>query len=157
MIVLGAIETVIELGDIEHSIEIEAPVEDIFDFTGDWRNLPQYFPGIYEWQPTTHMTEGEGARFSYKTRQLGVEFYIETEIITVVLNQERTFRTISGADIKAQWLFESMNGRTKTTYVLDYDVPVPIVGKIIDALLVRPKQEERVKEMLENLKMLIED
>lgn len=154
---LGVVNHMIELGVIKKSIIIDASPEEVFDFTGDWRNLPEYQTGIENWKPTTETTRGEGARFSYTTKELGMEFDIETEIIKVTPNEERVWETVSGADIEAKWLFESLNGETKVTYVLDYNLPVPIIGNILDALLVRERREIWVENMLQNLKTLIEE
>jgi len=154
---LSVINPMLELSEINRSVVIDASAEEVFDFTDDWRNLPEYQPGIKDWQPTTEKTRGEGARFSYTTKELGMEFDIETEIIEVSLNEKRAWKTVSGADIEAQWFFEPLNGRTKTTYILDYDLPIPIIGNIIDVLLVRERREIWVEDMLQNLKTLIEE
>jgi len=145
---LSVINTLLELGEISKSIVIDASAEEVFEFTGDWR---------FFWQPTTEKTEGEGARFSYTTKELGIDFDIETEIIRVSLNEKRVWKTVSGADIEAQWFFEPLNGSTKTTYIIDYDLPIPIIANIIDVLLVRERREIWVEDMLQNLKTLIEE
>lgn len=154
---LSVINSMLELSEINKSIVIDASAEEVFDFTGDWRNLPKYQPGIKDWQPTTEKTRGEGARFFYTTKELGMEFDIETEIIKATLNEKRAWKTVSGADIEAQWFFEPLNGRTKTTYILEYGLPIPIIGNIIDVLLVRDRREIWVEDMLQNLKTLIEE
>ncbi len=154
---VGVINSMIELGEINKSIVIDASPEEVFNFTGDWRNLPEYQTGIKNWQPTTENTMGEGARFSYTTKELGIEFDIETEIVEVTLNEERVWKTVSGADIEAKYLFEPQNGRTKTTYILDYNLPIPVIGNILDALLIRKSRELWVDNMLQNLKTLIEE
>ena len=157
LIGLGFINSTIETGEIKKTIVINATPEEVFNFTGDWRNLPKYQTGIKNWQPTTEDTRGEGARFSYTTNELGMEFDIETEIIEVTLNEERVWKTVSGADIEAKYLFESQNGKTKTTYILDYNLPIPIIGNILDVLLVRESRELWVENMLQNLKTIIEE
>lgn len=154
---LSVINTMLELDEISKSIVIDASAEEVFEFTGDWRNLPKYQTGIKDWQPTTEKTKGEGARFSYTTKELGMDFDIETEIIRVSLNEKRVWKTVSGADIEAQWFFEPLNGSTKTTYIIDYDLPIPIIANIIDVLLVRERREIWVEDMLQNLKTLIEE
>ncbi len=157
LIGLSVINSMIELGEINRSIVIDASPNEVFSFTGDWRNLPKYQKGIKNWQPTTENTRGEGAKFSYTTNELGMEFDIETEIVDVTLNEERVWQTVSGADIEAKYLFEPQNGRTKTTYILDYNLPIPIIGNILDVLLVRESREVWVENTLQNLKKLIEE
>ncbi|MEF8822724.1 MAG: SRPBCC family protein [Desulfohalobiaceae bacterium] len=151
------INSMLELGKINKSIVIDASPKEVFSFTGDWKNLPEYQKGIENWQPTTENTRGEGAKFSYTTNELGIEFDIETKIVDVTLNEERVWRTVSGADIEAKYLFEPQNGRTKTTYILDYNLPIPIIGNILDVLLVRESRELWVENTLQNLKKLIEE
>ena len=141
---------------IKKNIEINASVERVFDFTDDGRNTAKYYDSIHDWKPITEKYRGKGARFAYKTKSLGMEFDIETEITDVVLNKGRIFNTIRGPKIKAEWVFVPVDNKTKVTYILEYQLPIPIIGSILDALFVKQKREADIEKMLQNLKRLLE-
>ncbi|UCG59119.1 MAG: SRPBCC family protein, partial [Phycisphaerales bacterium] len=108
---------------IERQIEIKAPVEDVFNYTQDWRNYALFYAGIYEWRPATERVTGKGARFAYKAKALGKEFEVETEVIDEVVNSSRSFASVTGARTRGQWLFEPSPGGTKVTYRAEYELP----------------------------------
>ena len=43
---------------IERSIEIKASVEEVFKFATNWQNKLNWYPGIYDFKPTTEKTRG---------------------------------------------------------------------------------------------------
>ena len=45
---------------IEKSVVIGAPLDKVYAFAMDWRNLTRYFEYIYEVKPITEETVGEG-------------------------------------------------------------------------------------------------
>jgi hypothetical protein len=46
-------------------------------------------------------------------------------------------------------------GATRVIYDMSYDVPVPIVGRLIDVLASEPLWTKRVEKSLRNLKPLL--
>jgi len=141
---------------IEKSIEIRTPVEDVFNFTRNWENYSRFYEGIYDWRPTTEITSGKGARFVYKAKALGREYEIETEVIEEVENKSRSFASVSGAETRGEWLFEPLDNGTRITYIAEYKLPIPIMGGILDTLLIKPKREAFSDKLLQNLKRLLE-
>jgi hypothetical protein len=49
-------------------------------------------------------------------------------------------------------VFEPKGTGTRLTYVLEYSLPVPIVGRLLDSLLMRPGWQRRLENSLQNLK-----
>jgi uncharacterized membrane protein len=144
------------MGTVEGSIEIKLPVESVIAFLEDWHNAEKWYEGIYDWKPTTENTTGNGARFSYKVKDLGIETRYETEMFNHIKNKGFSLRSIEGPKVDEQYLFEPIEDGTRVTYTMDYDVPLPIVGGLLDALFFKSLWAQRVQRSLQNLKRLLE-
>lgn len=69
---------------IEKSIEIEAPVDKVFDFVAaEWEKKMSFFEGVYDWRLTSGKTMGDGARCAYKVKILGTETEIEKRSVAL--------------------------------------------------------------------------
>ena len=51
---------------IEASVEIQAPVADVFAFASDWQRWEDWWEGVSQFRPTTEVTRGNGTRYAYK-------------------------------------------------------------------------------------------
>ena len=145
-----------EMTRIEKSIEIKAPVENVFEFVADWHNTAKFYEGIYDLKPTTE-ARGEGARFIHKAKVLGIESETEYEVSDFVENEGWTSTSVRGIETKVQWIFASLDDGTKVTHIVEYKPPIPIVGVVVDALLVKRQWETNIQRSLQNLKRLLED
>ena len=149
-------EEVREMTRIEKSIEIKAPVEKVFEFAADWHNTEKFFEGLYDFKPTTEKTRGEGTRFAYKIKALGIESEIEYEVSNLVENEGWSGTSVRGIETRFHWIFASLDDRTKVTHIAEYKPPIPIVGVVVDALLVKRQWETNIERSLQNLKRLLE-
>jgi uncharacterized membrane protein len=141
---------------IERSIEIEAPVEEVFDYVADWRNKSNWYVGVLDWRPTTEQTKGVGARFVFKTKFMGMHPETEMETRTFIHDQSIEYASIRGIDLKRQVLFASLGDRTQITDISEYTLPLSILGGLVDTLSFRRRQERRAEQSLQNLKKLTE-
>ena len=147
----------ITMGKVGGSVEIKVPVESVIDFLEDWHNAEKWYEGIHDWKPTTENTTGNGARFSYKVKDLGIETRYETEMYDHAKNKEFRLESIEGPNVDEHYQFYPIKDGTRVTYTMDYDVPLPIVGSFLDVLYFRSLWEKRVQKSLQNLKRLLEN
>lgn len=141
---------------IEGSIEINASVEKVFQFAADWKNWPEFFEGVSDFRPTTETKRGNGSRFAYKAKLLGMKASVETEIQEFVENEGWAGVSVKGVESKTRWIFRQVNGKTKFTYGMSYSLPIPILGNVLDRLFVKPAWERIIKNSLQNLKERME-
>jgi len=141
---------------IERSIEIDVPVSKVFAYASDYNNWASFFVGVSDFIPTSNVKRGNGSRFSYKVKLLGIKASVETEITEFNENVGWKGVTVRGVKGQTQWIFKQDNNKTKFTYILIYELPIPIISNIIDALFVRPAWQNIVTESLDNLKKIIE-
>jgi uncharacterized membrane protein len=144
------------MGKVGGSVEIHVPVEKVSAFLGDWHNTERWYEGIYGWKPTTEKTTGDGARFSYKVKDLGWQIQYEAEVFDFVKDQGVRARSVKGPKVDEQYWLEPIKGGTRVTYAMDYDVPLPILGGLLDAVVFKPLWAKRVQASLQNLKRLLE-
>lgn len=141
---------------IEKSVEIEAPVEKVFAFVTDWQNMSRFMQRTYGWRPISERTRGDGVRVAHRQKGLGREFAYECKTSDFVENAGFTLTSFKGPKARSQWTFERLDDRTKVTLIAEYSVPVPILGGILDALLVGRMAETMFDKSLQNLKALLE-
>lgn len=137
---------------IEHSVIIQAPVEQVFSYAADYRKWSEWFEGVSEFRPTTDVKQGNGARYAYKARLMGISARVETEIHDFVPSRGWTGVASKGMPHKTHWNFEPLGESTKFTYVLEYQLPVPLVGSLLDSLFMKPQWDKIISRSLENLR-----
>jgi hypothetical protein len=137
---------------VEHNILIQAPVKDVFSYASDWRKWSDWFEGVSDFKATTEVEQGNGARYSYKARIMGISAKVETEIHDFVQNAGWKGVATKGMPHKTYWIFESIGDGTKFTYALEYKLSIPLLGSLLDSLIMKPQWDRIIRNTLKNLK-----
>ena len=137
----------------KNSIKINAPIEKVFDFLKP-DILPEIWPSLVEVKNITELPNGRYS-WDWKYNMAGMNFNGTSENTEVVPNERTVSETTGGIESTITWLFESNDGGTKVTIVADYTVPVTLVGKLAESVIVRQNQKEG-ELILENLKTRME-
>lgn len=141
---------------VEATVRIGAPLAEVFAYASDWRKWEDWWDGVSDFKPTTELTRGNGTRYAYKAWIAGVTLNLETEIHEFKENVGWTGLAIKGPPHRTQWIFEDCGDSTKLTYVLCYSLPVPVLGPLLDVVLMRPGWRRRLEKSLQRLKNLFE-
>ena len=136
---------------IEGSIVIAAPVEEVFAYASDWKHWSEWFQGVSDFKPVTEIQCGNGARYSYRAKLLGIPAQVETEITEFRENQGWKGLGRGAVPHTTYWLFESIGTGTRFTYAQEYRVPPPLIGAILDKLFVRDQWRKMIDASLTNL------
>ena len=137
---------------LEHSIVIEAPIKEVFTYASDYQKWNEWFEGVSPFIPTTEITRGNGAKYKYKAKFLGATTTLETEIHDFVENVGWRGAAVKGMEHETYWNFEEIGSNTtKFTYGLEYKLPIPIIGFILDSILMQPQWNKIIKKSLQNL------
>ena len=142
---------------IEGTVEIPAPVEEVFAYAADWRRWAEWFEGVSDFEPTTEVTRGNGARYAYRAKMMGIRAKVETEIHDYVENAGWRGVGTRGMPHATRWIFEGRGSSTRFTYVQEYELPVPLIGPLLDSLLMKPAWRRIIDPSLENLKRHFEE
>ena len=142
---------------VEKSIRINAPADKVFRFAADYQNWDVFFVGVSDVKPTTEKTWGDGSKFVYKATVMGIPWLVGTEIHSFVENEGWRGKSFKGiVEHRTQWIFEPVDAGTEFTFAVDYKMLVPILGDILDKLIVKREWEGIVEGSLQNLKGIME-
>jgi uncharacterized protein YndB with AHSA1/START domain len=135
----------------ETTIIINAPVEKVFSYLQDEpTNLVEIWPSMVDVKDVQQLPNG-GTSFRWAYRMAGIRFEGTSEDIEYVANQRVVTKTKGGVEATYTWTFQPEDGGTKMTVMIEWTVPVPVLGKLAEALIVR-QQEREFELFLANLK-----
>jgi len=137
---------------IEASTIIPGAPDEVFRYASDWQKWDEWFEGVSDFQPTTEIVRGNGARYAYKARLLWFEARVETEITEFV--EGRGWKGIArkGMPHTTYWSFEAVDDHTRFTYALEYRIPIPVVGGLLDVAFLRKHWRRIITMSLGNLR-----
>jgi len=141
---------------IENSIVISVPVEKVFSYASDYQKWEDWFEGVSDFKPTTKTTRGNGTRYAYKARMMGLSIGIETEIQNFEENKGWEGSATKGMPHQTFWNFETVDSGTKMTYGLEYSIEVPFIGNWLDTTFMKPQWNKIIRNSLGNLKQKLE-
>ena len=141
------------MANVKKSIQINVPVEKVFDYLADQKSQPDWIPSMVEVWDTSEPTVG--STFKWKYKMAGVLLEGETEVTELV--QNKRLRTVSKGAVSSDWLFllESENGGTELELTIDYTIPVPVLGKVAEKIMLK-RNEKEADLAMENIKATLE-
>lgn len=140
------------MATIESTITISAPVEKVFEYTKP-ENLPEIWPSLVEVKNIKELANG-GYSWDWIYKMAGMNFNGSSEHVEFVEN-EYTVAKSTGIESTITWKYESVSGGTKMTSLTEYKIPVPLLGKVAEAFIVKMNENES-ETILANLKARLE-
>jgi uncharacterized protein YndB with AHSA1/START domain len=139
---------------VKESINIKRPVDKVFAYTTDAKNLPKWVSGITESEQTSHGPWGVGSTskgISYVAR---VSMKWTGEVTEFEMNSKWSINTTNrGVVFEEHWSYDPVDGGTKFTKV--YDMKIGWFLKLFTPMLVNMAQKS-LKVSLNNLKGILE-
>lgn len=142
--------------EIKRSIKINAPVEKVFKYASDYQKWPEFYEGVSDVKPTTETNRGNGAKFIYKVKMLGMKASVGTEITEFKENEGWIGNSFKGLEHKTQWIFKKSNSNTEFTHGLSYILPWYMGGRFFDKKFVQQAWIKIIENSLQNLKKIME-
>jgi len=93
--------------EIKRSIIIEAPVDKVFAYASDYQKWPEFFEGVSDFKPITETTRGNGTKYIYKAKALGIMATVGTEIQQFKENEGWVGKSFKGIEHQTQWISKS--------------------------------------------------
>lgn len=140
------------MASIKSTITINAPVEKVFEYTKP-DNLPEVWPSLVEVRNVKELPNG-GYSWDWVYKMAGVNFNGSSEHVEYAEN-ERTVAKSSGIESTITWLYEPVGEGTRMTSLTEYEIPVPLVGKVAEAFIHKMNENES-NTILANIKARLE-
>ena len=144
------------MAKIVRSVNISAPVEKVFEYMDDPSNMLEIWPSLLEVTDVQQTPEGVGSSNRWVYKLAGIRLKGKTEVVEYIVN-ERIVTKASGGGTKATYTytFESADGGTKLTCEVEYTIPIPVLGKLAEAFVVKLNENE-ADVFMANLKARME-
>lgn len=118
----------------EGSIVIDAPVEVVFAYANDPKNLPDYWVGVTEVKDIKRLPNG-GSSFKAVQKFAGMRFERTNEAVEYIPNERAVYKSYdTSGETTITAKYERMEGgKTRLSGVTTYPVPTPILGKMSES------------------------
>ena len=142
------------MAKIERSSTINASVEKVFAYISDPTNLPEWLPSLTDARDITG--EGVGQRWGWTYKMIGLSLKGESEVTEHIPNQRHVHKSTGGILSTWTYTFNPEAGGTRLNLVVEYTIPVPVLGKVAERLVLRQNEREadlamaNIKERLES-------
>jgi len=125
---------------IERSVAINAPIEKVFTYISDPTNELECIPGVMDIRDVTGQEVGQRCGWTYK--MMGISFKGESEVTECIPNERYVVKSTGG--IVSTWTFtvKPEASGTRLNVVVEYEIPVPVLGKVAEQLVLRQNERE---------------
>jgi ligand-binding SRPBCC domain-containing protein len=142
------------MATLKNSIVIHAPVEKVFAYMDEPTNLLEIWPSMVDIRNVKEIGGGKKT-YDWTYKMAGMKLDGSSEVLEYVLNQRTVVAGRGGIESKFVWTYTPVENGTQVTSQVEYKVPVPVLGKLAESIIV--KQNEREAEtLLANLKARME-
>jgi uncharacterized protein YndB with AHSA1/START domain len=138
---------------VKNGILIHAPVEEVFAYVDDPINLPEVWPSMIEATNLERLADGR-KRHEWVYKMAGIRFNGRSEDVEWVSN-ERIVTQTSGIDSTLVWTFQPEGDGTRVTLETTYTIPVPVLGRLAEAITIKLNENEGAV-LMANLKAKLE-
>lgn len=137
---------------IERHFSVEAPPERVFAFLADHANDPQWLPGLTD--SRNFAGEGTDYHWEWTYRMAGISFDGTGKVLEHDPPHRHVVETRGGIISTWAWTLEPEGKGTRIRLQLEYTVPVAMVGKIAERLLLK-QNEKAADEGVANLQRIL--
>ncbi|MFF3225923.1 SRPBCC family protein [Nocardia suismassiliense] len=124
------------MGHVEHSATCAAPVDFVFTYVADYRNVPNWMFGIRHFTPVGEQTSGVGAVFDTALHLGPTTLHLRADTIEWIDGARVTMRAIKGIEGRIRWDFATLGAEaTKVSATADYRVPGGLAGRALDRVI----------------------
>ena len=144
---------------VEATATVDAPAEDLFHFT-DWCYNTGWLPFVAKsWIVTLPRPDGLGEVTGMRGTMMGREIEWDGELIRHEPGRLWARKAISGLPLKMRMQAEMRlavveRRRTQVTFAMEYRVPYPILGWLMDRFYVQKEAHKMVQAAVKALRML---
>jgi uncharacterized protein YndB with AHSA1/START domain len=139
---------------IRKTVEIHAPVSQVFEYLCDPTKLPEIWPNVVE-VTNVKPTSGGSSTFDWTYKLSKMTFH--GHCTQKVVSPKEYVETVTRGPVPSsfRWTFETKAGWCEVTFEVDYTVDVPVVGRLGEAAAAILNERE-LNAMLARLRNALE-
>jgi uncharacterized protein YndB with AHSA1/START domain len=142
---------------IRKTVEIHAPVEQVFNYLLEPTNLPEIWPSVVEVSNVERSEDGT-CSFDWTYKMAGMRFpghYTQKVVSPKEYVEAQNESGRVGIPSSFRWTYESKAGWCELTCEVDYTVPVPVLGRLAEVAAATVDDRD-LETMLANVRHAIE-
>ncbi len=138
---------------MNQSVRINAPTDVVFAYVTGPATMAEWIPPMMETRDI--VGSGEGQQFEWTYKLAGLLFRGQGVVVEHVPNEVSVYQSIGA--ISSTWTFRvgSHDAGAKFTVDIAYDVPVPVLGKLAEHIIVN-RDARNLDVALANVKEILE-
>lgn len=138
---------------IHKSIDIKAPVKKVFSYVEDPKNEPEWMTSLVDVKDVKG--SGAGTHYNWTYKMAGLHFHGEAERVEDIQAKKIVDRTKGGIESTWTYSFDPHGDATTMNLDIDYSIPVPVLGKLAEKVLLRHNEREAEQDLI-NIKEKLE-
>jgi carbon monoxide dehydrogenase subunit G len=139
------------------SVEIAAPVEEVFTFVADRpERATSFLPGLARIDNVTPAEPGPGQTWDFEFDWFGLVISGRSRCTVLERPRQFQFRTETGSKSTWDYAFAPSGSGTRVTLDVDYEVPANLLARYASAGALEKMNHDRAAQALANLKGLLE-
>ena len=142
------------MAKLSRKTTIHARANDVFDFLEDKTHIPEFWPSMLEVSDIRELPNG-GKHYHWAYKMAGLRFEGDSDEVEVIPNEKLVSKNDKGIESTITWLMEGHGDDTDVTFEVEYKVPVPVLGRLAEHVVVKLNEHE-ADAMIANLKTQIE-
>ncbi len=148
------------LPKIGSDILIDAPVERVFARIAQHDSCEDWLVFVTHASYTTQQTTGAGTTAHHRGELAGRKMEWDGEIVEWAKDEKIVWRATSGAPKKMKMTAVNRvrpeEGKARYGLEMSYEMPYGLLGRLMDALLIRRRVREAIERSLRRLKAVVE-
>lgn len=138
---------------IKKTILIDATPKTLHRYLSDAKRIPEWLTNMEDVRAIKG--SGVGQKYQWTYRMAGLKLKGESEVTEDQPGKRRVTKTKGGVNSTWTYDLEPKNGSTHLTLKIDYEIPMPVLGRLAENLLVK-RNERDATTSLEHLKDMAE-
>ncbi len=145
------------MATITRSIEINAPLEKVFDFVSKPENWTRYVTSLIAVENVSDTPIKPGTTFDWTYRMLGMDFNGKGRVLEYEKNSKFKMTMEGQFPITETYLFDGDSNKTRLTVQIEYELPGKLLGVLADRVVVEKLNVKEADTVLDKVKTLCEE
>ena len=125
---------------IQTNIDISRPADDVFAYLEDPSHHAEWLPSLIDVRNVTGA--GEGQRWDWTYKMAGIRLDGEAMLSQAIPGKQLVISTKGATEGVWTFTLYRVDGATHLDLTVDYTIPVPVLGKLTEKMVLRMNERE---------------